>query len=395
MVGPGRRGRADRVGIEAGAVAHPAGARAAVAQVKGDGAWRLPGQDPDGRLQLAAAVANLDHLLRLHAELRRRRRAEQRRVVPRELGVRLRKFLEPAVVGEPAVVDRRVGAKHDLEALARGADGAGVHGAGGQRLLGCRRAGHEPVVQRLAPELVEGRGVLQAAALLPVGAEDVGARLPRLLGHERADHLVGRPSAVERRDQRLNDGDDAVGRARVAPRFQVVRGRDVPLAERRGLVPVQAVMDRQPHLPGRQEFAELQIRGSRVDRVALEDDQRIDLAGLHVGGQRAERRQLVGRLGLDRFGDDHRLADVAERLVDRVNQRVHRRRLFVARDDQARAPVLPGGPLRVARPTRRRRDRRCPPARRPRRRQRRPPAQTGRPSPTAAAVGGRRPSRSW
>ena len=65
----------------------------------------------------------------------------------------------------------------------------------------------------------------------------------------------------------------------------------------------------------------------------------VDLAGVHVGGEIAKRLELIDRLGFDRIGVDDRLADVAERLVHRVRERVDARRLAVAGDDETGAAM--------------------------------------------------------
>ena len=65
--------------------------------------------------------------------------------------------------------------------------------------------------------------------------------------------------------------------------------------------------------------------------------------------------ELVDRLGLDRVGVDDGLADVAERVVHRVRERVDGGRLAVAGDDEAGAAVRReilrdgGDPLRARR----------------------------------------------
>ena len=71
-----------------------------------------------GALQRAALVGQLQHVARLHAQAVRGRRAEDRGVVPGELGDRLGQFLQPAVVGEAAVVNRGVGPEDDFELAA-------------------------------------------------------------------------------------------------------------------------------------------------------------------------------------------------------------------------------------------------------------------------------------
>ena len=57
------------------------------------------------------------------------------------------------------------------------------------------------------------------------------------------DDLMLSADAVERRDHRLDDGDGAVDGPGVAPAFQRMRQRQMPGAERRGLVAVKAGME--------------------------------------------------------------------------------------------------------------------------------------------------------
>ena len=57
------------------------------------------------------------------------------------------------------------------------------------------------------------------------------------------EHLVRCLSAIQRRNQRLHDGNRAVKSASVAPRLQVVCFIDMPVRERRGFVVVETVMD--------------------------------------------------------------------------------------------------------------------------------------------------------
>ena len=84
---------------------------------------------------------------------------------------------------------------------------------------------------------------------------------------------------------------------------------------------------------------EVQVGRRRVRRVAPQDDQQLGGAGFHLLDELAERGHLVARLGDDRLGIDHGLADVAEGVVDRVDQGMNGRGLLVADDDQARPAV--------------------------------------------------------
>ena len=78
----------------------------------------------------------------------------------------------------------------------------------------------------------------------------------------------------------------------------------------------------------------------RAYRIAAEHEQEIHFARGHVGGQVANRLHVVDRRGIDGFRIHDGRADVAERLVHQVRERVDRRRLRFTRDDQARAAVL-------------------------------------------------------
>ncbi len=105
-----------RVHVEADAVADAARPRAPVAQVQrqrvGGVAWRQPHR----HLQRPAALPQFHDVAAQQRQPRGGGRRDERRVVPGQLGQRLRKLLQPGVVGEPPVVDVGIGSKHDLEA---------------------------------------------------------------------------------------------------------------------------------------------------------------------------------------------------------------------------------------------------------------------------------------
>jgi hypothetical protein len=188
-------------------------------------------------------------------------------------------------------------------------------------------------VEGLAP------GVLEAGAgqhPVPVVFDDVVARLLGLI-RERREQLVGRLAAEEWRDERLQDRDGAVVRARVAPGLERVRRRDVPVAEARGLVVVEAEVDAQIDLAERLHEAE--VRGRREDRVAPNDDERRDLARVHVLDERLKRSRLVRRAAGNRRRVGDGVPGIAKHLVDRVRDRVHGGRLRFARHHQAPARV--------------------------------------------------------
>ena len=149
-------------------------------------------------------------------------------------------------------------------------------------------------------------------------------------------------ATIQRRDQRLNDARRSVSGARIAPRFQVMRFRNMPVAQRRGFIVVEAEMDAQSHFP--KTRTELQVRRRGVDRVAADDHKQYDAASIHILDQLAQRLRLVNRIGFNGISIDYRGSHVAQSLVQRVCQRVDSGRLLISGNNEARAPM----PLQVA-----------------------------------------------
>src|ERR1019366_5018345 len=232
-------GGAQAVGVKAHAGRGPAGVRAAIAEVQGDGLIHMAGLDPDRSAQLAALVSELQDAAVFDAQPVRIARADNSGIVPGQFGDGLGQFLQPAAVGEAAIVDGGVGAEdhfhlpgHFFPAELFG-DGFAVDGPG---LGGERRAFDHAVVNRAAPPGFEIRAFVPVR---PIAFDDlVGAGIGR--AGERLQNLAGGAAAVERLDERLLDGDGAVEGAGVAPGFQVMRFGQEPLADRRGFVFVLA-----------------------------------------------------------------------------------------------------------------------------------------------------------
>ena len=84
---------------------------------------------------------------------------------------------------------------------------------------------------------------------------------------------------------------------------------------------------------------EIKIVRRVVDRVAAQNQQRIDFAGVHVRAKLAQRFQLVDGIGFDRFGIVQRVPRIAERRVDRVDQSMNFRGLLLPGDDQRAAAM--------------------------------------------------------
>ena len=108
---PGRVRGAQQERVEllrsADGVADASGVAAAVAEEHRHRLRRMSGDDEHRHAHGVAAIAQLDQVAFPQAALLGEPRADPRRRVPGDLGIRLRQLLEPAVVREAAVPDRR------------------------------------------------------------------------------------------------------------------------------------------------------------------------------------------------------------------------------------------------------------------------------------------------
>ena len=129
---PHRVRGANQVGVEACAGPEVAGAGPSVPAMNGDAIVRVAGHREDGTPNRSSAIPQLDDvaddltvLATLPGRLAAgpqpvgRRRADNHGVVPGQPGDGLGKLLQPAVVGESAVENRRVVSEGDLETVAR------------------------------------------------------------------------------------------------------------------------------------------------------------------------------------------------------------------------------------------------------------------------------------
>ena len=88
-----------------------------------------------------------------------------------------------------------------------------------------------------------------------------------------------------------------------------MRGRDMPLAKRGGLIDFGTQMDAQRHFA--QARGKIKIGGRGIGWIAFDNNQRRHRAPHHILRQFAQRSELVDRVGLHRFGVHDRLSDVA------------------------------------------------------------------------------------
>ncbi len=148
-------------------------------------------------------------------------------------------------------------------------------------------------------------------------------------------------AVVERGDQGLDDRDGSVVGAGVAPGFQRMRLRHLPVTQLRSLVLVKPDADSEPHFAHR--AGKIEIARSGIAGITAENHQHVDIAGVHLANQVAQRIDSDDRLGLDRIACHCRSA--LELGVNGMGQRMNLRRLRFADEDQ---PAGPGG-LEIAR----------------------------------------------
>ncbi len=336
---PGRVAVAQRrrVESEAGAELLAAGAPP-VTHRHGHRAVGMARRDHHRRVSGRAVQAQVDHVALLEAEARRVGGAEQRGVLPRQLGDGVGQFLQPAVVGQAAVVDLVIGDDVDLEPrrglrrrlhrLRRGENRVVPDG----RRLGLEGAPlDEAVGDPFLPGQLEERRVGRArgpeiAQLRPGGAV--------AFAEERRQHLRLARAGVERRDERLLERDGAVVRARIAPALQRVGRGKHPAGAVGRLVEVERAIHRRVHL--RERLAEVEIERRAVDGVPGSDHHRIDHPLAHLLGQPSQRARA--RVHVVQCGPRLRRRCAAQRCVDGVRHGVQHGRLACAHRHQRAAP---------------------------------------------------------
>ena len=92
-------------------------------------------------------------------------------------------------------------------------------------------------------------------------------------------------------------------------------------------------------LNARERCGKFQVRGGIVNRIALENEQRVDRARVHRVSQLSKRLKLKARARLNGFGVFDRRAGGAERVIGRVRERMNLGRLPVSRDDDRSAAM--------------------------------------------------------
>src|SRR5688500_15590551 len=77
-----------------------------------------------------------------------------------------------------------------------------------------------------------------------------------------------------------------------------------------------------------------------VDRIAADDNEQLDLTAVEISDESPERLPMIDRIHFQRIRVEHRLANIAELAIQRMNERVNLRRLALTGEDDACAPVL-------------------------------------------------------
>src|SRR5439155_22850354 len=105
--------------------------------------------------------------------------------------------------------------------------------------------------------------------------------------HEKLHNLVHTFAVVQRRDQRLDNGRRPVKSACVAPAFQIMFFRDMPMAMLRGLIEVQTEVDTEWNFIHSLR-AQFQVHGCRVNRIPTKNYKHFDSARIEVPNELTE-----------------------------------------------------------------------------------------------------------
>ena len=283
--------------------------------------------------QFLGYVSENIEVICLNAELLGSGGADEDRIVPSNLGDKIRSLEEPGIVRVAAIIHARALQEDQLQAIGLGGRGLREVGGGGgvERGLDWRegRIGLEAIAEEGVPcGRVGGFGNLRECCLNQ-GRPDRSGRAV-----ERIKNLELRTTTPEREDHRLHRSVGAVKSANIAPGFEEMGGRNMPAADFGGFVLEQSEMDGIGDLL--EKFGETQFGRSAVGGVAAENEEAFYLAGINRFREIANAGS--GRsIGFDRCDSG---ADVAEGAVDRVDQNLHRGGRERAGDDNRATAIL-------------------------------------------------------
>ena len=247
-----------------------------------------PGCTHTAASSVPALPRDLDAIAVADLQLRRRRGRDQHGVVPGDLRERLRQLLQPAVVREAAVVDRRIGCERDFVAR-RDCGRTRTRPARGRRPRSSAAARCRRSRRRAAPAARTSRTPGPTPAAAPASSSLTRSRSVRSgRALKAATTSCTEWPWIQRRDERLDDGRRAVVRSRVAPLLQEVSATapasgTAPPSHRRTARRARAWS------PSCRAAPKSRSAGRREDRVAVEDHQQPDGAGVQVLHERGER----------------------------------------------------------------------------------------------------------
>ena len=324
---PRSRAVTQRVNVKAHGCASATGATATVAKEGGERIIGMTCLNPNWQLKRFPIELDLHHVSAFHGQSIGHLGRHLQRIVPGHLAERRGKFLQPAVVGELAVVNAGIATEVQLDSAVIACRGWRKTRCLDRDLFGLRRGPiHPAVVQRLAPPHIEVRaGVLR----FPVILDDFVPAGSRLAIQQR-EQLVNTLAVVKRRNQRLDDSNGPVISARVTPRFQVMRFVHVPMAELGSFVVVKTEMNANRNVAVFERVGKAEIGRGIVNRIAAKDDQHVHLARAHVVDEIFQRVALAGSAGEKGVRVKNCLANIAELLVNRMSESVDDRWLMVS-----------------------------------------------------------------
>ena len=324
----------NQVGIEARARTHASRKLASVSEVDRHRVVRMARRYNNRRFHSLVAHRQLDDVVFFQTQPGQRGARHNRGVVPAQIRDGLGQFLQPTHVRPSPVIDIRIRPEDDFDRILRrgcGDLGLRTRTATLSRLVECGVL-NPSGVQRLAPARLE----VALDRRLPRLAHSLIRAQLRLV-QQRLENVMRCLAAIERLNQRLHNRHRAVIRPRVRPRLQRVRRRNVPVRFVSSLVVMRTQMCN--YLCLIERCRKLQIRGSRVDGVGVQNHQPIHLARVEISHQRLQVANLIAGQRVQRVANNHRLAHVAQCGIDGQSQLSHRWILVDAGNHRALARV--------------------------------------------------------
>ncbi len=287
---------------------------AAESEAQADHSFRLSNQNIDGDLKGWPAHRHFNDIAHGHAQRIGVFLGHDGCVVPDDLGQRIGRFLEPAVVREPPVIRVGVGIEMDIEAAGTRFDG-GITDRRQFRFHGRRGASlRDAGFQKPAKFLVK---IIALEKRRPGPADDLFARRHRIAGQER-QQLDRRFAAVKGKNERLDNARRSVPALGVSPAFQIMGAGQMPFRDGGRLILIKAEANRNRNL--RNRLGEVQIGGSVVSRIAADDQQRGDLAVINLLRQVLDRLEMSEAIGIGLVDQRHSCPDSANLLINRVGK---------------------------------------------------------------------------